>query len=388
MANTLTLTASHDYSLDAVGIVDDLVFQGSADTYGIFNPSQLSTILHVEGDGYIDTIEVDMTAPAAFSAANWTLSPPLSGLIWLGVRGSSGDDTITGNSSAHNGIAGGGGADTMVGGNGPDQFQYSDPGDIQPGETINGKGGTDAILIYHEPGGAIFDLSGVGITHVEELIFGSFSNTVVLNGNQIGRGHITAVDASFSHAALIVIGSAVDLSLVEFRHWYVSESISIKGTAARDTLNGSGESDSIVAGAGKDSVKGNAGNDIIDGEAGKDSLSGGEGKDWLKGGGGKDKFVFDTTPKAANLDHIADFAHGQDTIVLKHGVFRALSAGHLASNAFHVGTHSTHAADRIIYDQAHGKLYYDSDGNGGHAKTLVAILDNHAALAADDFLIV
>ena len=46
--------------------------------------------------------------------------------------------------------------------------------------------------------------------------------------------------------------------------------------------------------------------------------------------------------------------------------------------------------DRIIYDSASGKLYYDDDGNtpGGHAPVLFATLSNKPVLDQGDFIIV
>ena len=54
-----------------------------------------------------------------------------------------------------------------------------------------------------------------------------------------------------------------------------------------------------------------------------------------------------------------------------------------------VGTAAADANDRIIYDDATGNLYYDSDGTGAGVALLFATLDNApASLAASDFLVI
>jgi serralysin len=47
-----------------------------------------------------------------------------------------------------------------------------------------------------------------------------------------------------------------------------------------------------------------------------------------------------------------------------------------SATAFHAGTAAADAADRIIYDQATGRIFYDADGLGGAAQVLFAQLDS------------
>ena len=46
------------------------------------------------------------------------------------------------------------------------------------------------------------------------------------------------------------------------------------------------------------------------------------------------------------------------------------------------------ADDHIIYDAASGALFYDADGVGGAAATRFAILQNTAAIDAEDFFVI
>jgi len=144
----------------------------------------------------------------------------------------------------------------------------------------------------------------------------------------------------------------------------------------------------MLVGGGATSGRGNALANAIVGGSGRNTLDGGRGNDVLTGKAGGDKFLFDSQLNAKfNRDHVTDFHHGADRIVLDDDIFRKV--GHkITADSFHLGTAAADATDRLIYDRAHGRLYYDSDGAGGHAKVLFAILDNHATLAAGDFVVV
>ena len=155
--------------------------------------------------------------------------------------------------------------------------------------------------------------------------------------------------------------------------------VTIRGIDSNDTLQGT---------AHKDMLSGGKGNDTLNGGKGNDTLDGGIGKDVLAGNAGSDTFVFDAALKSANCDTIKDFNHAADTIQLEHSLFKGLGAsGELQAKYFHAGTHAHDGNDHIIFDEAHGALYYDSDGTGSHAKVLFATISNHAGLSYDDFLL-
>jgi Ca2+-binding RTX toxin-like protein len=105
---------------------------------------------------------------------------------------------------------------------------------------------------------------------------------------------------------------------------------------------------------------------------------GGLGQDTLNGGAGADQFVFAETPGAANLDHISDFTHLSDKVVLdKVAVFHALALGA-----------ATTAAQHILYNHATGVLSYDADGLGGAAAVAFAVLDGKPVMDFHDFLVI
>lgn len=139
------------------------------------------------------------------------------------------------------------------------------------------------------------------------------------------------------------------------------------------------------------SLTGNEFANTVRGGAGNDVLDGGAGADILEGRGGHDTFVFKTSLGGGNVDHIVDFAAGDDRIVLDHGIFAGLAPGELDANAFvdlSAPGAKLHPHDRILYDGTTGTLSYDPDGSGSATATPFAVLDNKAVVGHHDFLIV
>jgi hypothetical protein len=138
-------------------------------------------------------------------------------------------------------------------------------------------------------------------------------------------------------------------------------------------------------------LDGRAGEDRLKGFGGNDRLEGGIGADTVWGGAGKDQFKF-ATPLDA-VDHIRDFSHADDTIVLDNAVFAAFAnVGAIKANKFvaNASGHDAHTAkQKLIYDKADHSLWYDADGNGAGAAVEIAIFDNNINnLDFRDFLIV
>jgi serralysin len=147
--------------------------------------------------------------------------------------------------------------------------------------------------------------------------------------------------------------------------------------------------ENATGGSGNDTLKGNAVRNVLKGGAGNDRLYGFEGNDVLSGGAGKDVFVFNTKPGRVNLDRITDFSVRDDTIRLENAVFTKLGKpGKLPASAFWTGKKAHDASDRIIYDKAHGALYYDPDGTGKAAKIMIATLSKGLDITCSDFGII
>ncbi|HEV2747777.1 MAG TPA: calcium-binding protein, partial [Allosphingosinicella sp.] len=153
-------------------------------------------------------------------------------------------------------------------------------------------------------------------------------------------------------------------------------------------LTGNAFANRITGNAGGNSLGGGAGNDIVTGLGGNDRLSGGTGNDLLSGGAGLDRFLFDTGLNgAANVDRLAGFAATDDALLLDRAVFSGIAAdGALAPAAFRVGTAAQDASDRIVYDSATGRIFYDADGAGGAAQILFARVEAGTALTRADFI--
>jgi len=70
-------------------------------------------------------------------------------------------------------------------------------------------------------------------------------------------------------------------------------------------------------------------------------------------------------------------------------VFVGIGAtGTLAASAFRAGTAAGDSNDRIVYDTASGRLWFDADGSGAGAAVLFATLTAGTSLTAGDFVII
>lgn len=162
----------------------------------------------------------------------------------------------------------------------------------------------------------------------------------------------------------------------------------IVGSSFKDILTGSDNDDILEGGNGPDRLIGNGGEDILNGGKRGDLLIGGSGNDRLTGGSGGDKFRFNTLLQAG-IDTIQDFQSQLDIIQIKGSQFGGeLSKGFLSETQFVLGTTATSTAHRVVYHQATGQLFFDTDGMGGQAQSLFAVLDNQSALVESDIRVI
>lgn len=164
----------------------------------------------------------------------------------------------------------------------------------------------------------------------------------------------------------------------------------LRGGAQADKLHGDRGNDRLFGDAGNDSLFGTAGRDVLKAGAGSDRLDGGTGRDVLFGGLGADDFVL-AAKGPANADRIQDFARAADDVLLQDAVFRALNdlpGGKLKPGEFRLGTAAQDGNDHIIYHKPTGRLWYDADGKGGQAKTLIAEFDDGTTVLAGDFFVI
>ena len=60
----------------------------------------------------------------------------------------------------------------------------------------------------------------------------------------------------------------------------------------------------------------------------------------------------------------------------------------LKADAFFKGAEAEDPQDRVIYDQASGKLFYDQDGEGGRGQVLVAQLKKNLKMTYADLFVI
>lgn len=109
----------------------------------------------------------------------------------------------------------------------------------------------------------------------------------------------------------------------------IGGSDTLQGQKGNDDLYGGPGADSLIGGQGRDELSGNKGfdhliggpgHDSMDGGLNNDVLRGGRGQDTMTGGLGNDVFAFRSIAESGGLstqrDHIADFTHGDDRIVI------------------------------------------------------------------------
>jgi serralysin len=279
------------------------------------------------------------------------------------IDGSDFDDIIEG-FGGHDRIWGHGGDDDLYGGSGDDDL-FGGSGD----DNLHGgsgwdymEGGTGADYYFVDSvNDEVVEFAGEGVDRVYTL---TSSYRLPANVEDLvydGYGDFTG------------IGNG----LANFIH----------GGDRHDRLEGLAGNDRLYGYAGDDDLYGGSGADRLSGGAGYDFLFGGSGNDILTGGSGTDDFHFDTALNASsNVDRITDFSVDSDAIYLDRDIFRGIAAsGQLDPDAYVEGSVARDAEDRIVYDQANGRIFYDRDGTGAAAKILFATVTPGTDLEAIDF---
>ncbi|WP_292930804.1 calcium-binding protein [Novosphingobium sp. PASSN1] len=264
---------------------------------------------------------------------------------------------------------------------GNDRFSLSVDDDIAYGhggnDTMLGRGGRDEL--YGDAGNDTLD-GGAG----NDWLTGGAGDDTIIGGSGIDR-------ARYSDATVGVI-----VSLLQTGAQNTGQGMDVLSSI--EDLGGSPFGDRLIGDAGANRLYGFLGNDRLSGGAGEDRLYGGSGNDQLTGGTGKDYFIFedngfDPYAGAVTQDTITDFRHAQgDLIALKFGRFNGLAQGAVDPGAFLAADGAQTAQDtddRLIYDTATGKLYYDADGAGGVAAVHFATIGtaSHPVLTASDFIV-
>jgi Ca2+-binding RTX toxin-like protein len=326
---------------------------------------------------YVDNIHDVVTENAnegtdiVFTTADFQAAPNIEKVTVLSPDGR----TVTGNELA-NVLTGGTGNDTLIGGGGTDTLSGGAGNDLldasgDVGATLDGGAGNDTLI-----GSASADTlkDGGGVDQMT-------------GGNGDDRYYVTnSLDTIVEKTSE---GGDTVYTTVDFVLPDNVENLVVNGPGGV-VASGNGLDNKLTGGSGNDVLIGSAGNDTLVGGSGDDTLAGGRNTDVLTGGGGSDKFVFDGFALQGDPDTIKDFQPGIDRIVLAKDTFFALDANHdgqIDDGTFTLGKSATLPGQHVIYNQASGALYYDSDGSGGAAQVQIAVLFGKPVLAAQDFLV-
>ena len=354
--DTLNGGAGRD-TLDGGSGADDMTGGAGADTYYVDNVGDATTEAANQGRDLViaslswalaDNIEdLTLSSEGASDGTGNALDNVINGnfvenLLDGGdgndsLRGQGGDDSLIGGAGSDR-LDGGLGADDMAGGANSDVYQVDNIGDTVTENAGEGDGDRiESRVTYTLP------------DNVEELLLR-------------GGG---AIDGT---------GNSDDNRMV--------------GNGAANELAGAGGNDLLYGAGGNDTLRGGNGGDQLKGNEGDDELHGGAGRDQLFGGDGADGFYFDVAPGSANRDRIMDYSAADDTIFLDDAVFTAIGpTGTLDADAFVEGSAAADAEDRIIYDPATGRLYYDADGTGDVAAVLFAVVEPGTPLGNGEFVV-
>lgn len=367
-----TVDNANDVIVEAVG--------GGSDRINFANNSNFAYVLSETAE--VETINLG-------NGANNTSSGVVN------VTGNAFAQAINGTDAAET-INGGGGADTLSGGGGIDTYTVSDSLatiiDNQGANIINYNGATGGINVGNQVTVGTINATGAAATGSGVYLVGN-NQVQTING---GAGADTL--NGLGGADVLNGGAGDDVYRV-----YGGETLNENPNAGIDTVYTSvnytlGDNlENLVAATQADQttlvLQGNSLNNAVSGSNGNNVLAGAGGNDLLTGLGGADTFHF-AAVGVANADIIADFNSAQgDKISLDAGVFVGGANGTtgfgptLDGTEFQTGSIASGTGPTILYDQATGRLFFDSDGAGANAAQLFATVNPGTVLSANDFVI-
>ena len=294
----------------------------------------------INGGNGIDRYEVDYSSASSGLTMTYNTTTG-SGTITVGTetdtftsiedfngfKGTEYNDVIFGGTISENyyyaGLKGGSGNDTISGNAGDDRIYGEDGNDV-----LNGGSGNDEL--YGGSGNDSLD-GGTG----DDYFTGDDGNDTINGGSGIDR-----YEADYSYASsgltmtydtagsgTITVGTETDTftSIENFNGFKGTEynDVIFGGTAVEE-LKGGGGNDTISGNAGNDNIYGEDGNDVLNGGVGNDGLYGGNGNDLLNGDSGHDYFTGDegnndTINGGAGSDiYEADYSYGSSGLTMTY----------------------------------------------------------------------
>jgi Ca2+-binding RTX toxin-like protein len=287
---------------------------------------------------------------------NYTLGAGLENLTYLWPPGSDGEGfhiDFSGNDldneisirglyvNSSTVLDGGRGNDTLSGSGGEDVFRFS---------LGDGDYGHDHLI-----GGG--ETSTIDFADARSAIFADLAQGTLVGGGTGGSG-----SATLEHIDN-VIGGAFDDHIIGGHGFGEHGAARLEGRGGNDTLESAVHETRLDGGAGNDRLVS-------------------RGDDSLTGGTGADAFVFArrpmTPPEFDDLfTAVGDFSSAMDKIVLDaafHSDIGAAGNFSAGDERFYAGSGATSghdATDRVILDTSTGVLYYDADGSGAGASSVI-----------------
>ncbi|MEH1938662.1 MAG: calcium-binding protein [Nostoc sp.] len=279
----------------------------------------------------------------------------------LGIRGTLYDDNIVGSNGNDTLYGGSNGSDTIIGAGGNDYLDL----DASTGKNLlSGGDGNDTLFA-----------DGSLRYYRKDLISAdAISGNNTLNG---GTGNDT-LNVNFSTGDNLLSGGDGNDSLSASAYFDNSK---VYAASGNNTLNGGAGNDTLSASS-------STGDNLLSGDDGNDILTGGNGNDSLYGGNGIDTFAFNSYNQG--VDRLNDFNATNEVIqVSATGFGGGLSPGSLSTSQFTLGISATAIAQRFIYDNITGALYFDQDGSAsGFTQVKFAQLLTGVSLTKNNFAVV
>ncbi len=368
-----------------------------------------------------EVLKVDASNLTGSNALNWDGSAEGDGRF--DFEGSANADTLIGGNGADT-FEGGAGADDMSSIGAGNVFVFS-AGDVAAGERIYVNDGAGALLVQGSNNFGLATIEGINELRIEGggstasftsdqlevntfTVFGNTSDSALANnlrsmetleisvGNGDGfMGADHTFDGSWDDTKDVV---AIQCAAGNEDVTATSVADVITGLAGDDTLRGGFGNDTIDGGDDADKLFGNEGADVITGGSGNDTLIGGENGDTLSGGIGSDIFQYNAANEGDDV--INGYSSAEDQFHFTDNAFSGLGPGVLSDTNFEVVTNSqylvdgqtgvTDADNHYIYynDGSTFALYYDADGSGGSASTLIATFDGDVGLDHTDITLI
>jgi Ca2+-binding RTX toxin-like protein len=330
------------------------------------------------------------------------------------LRGFGGDDTINGGGGGDI-LDGGGGGDFLDGGAGGDFLDGGAGFDLASwlsqtsGLTLNL--GNQGLNAGAAAGDTVTNVEGLYLTNSADNYTGGVTGLFVygFGGNDTLTGS-TQSDFFDGGAGGDTINAGGGFDYVSYNSSTAAVTLNLQ-TPASNTGHAAGDAISnadayiltefgdtfIGLASGQNIVFGYGGNDtLVGGFNANNWFFGGDGNDRMVGGGVADLFVGDNgadtivpvTPTPIAGSSVFGFTPGTDALEISRAAF-GLSAGYAVNtgSTFAAGTApaNTVASPTFLYYTNSGLLYFDPDGTGATAATLLMQFDNAAALTPNDF---